>query len=53
MVISLHIGWRSVLFANWSVKPQSIESHIPEEITLDTYDGKAWLLVVPFTNVDV
>lgn len=53
MVISLHMGWRHVLFANWPVDPQFIEPHIPTGLTLDTYDGRAWLSVVPFTNIDV
>lgn len=53
MVVSLHMGWRHVLFANWPIAPQVVESHLPKALTLDTHDGKAWLSVVPFTNVDV
>ena len=53
MVVSLFMGWRHVLFANWPLDPHLIEPHLPEQLTLDTYDGQAWLSVVPFTNVDV
>ena len=53
MVVSLHMGWRHVLFANWPVEPHLIEPHLPTQLTLDTYDGRGWLSVVPFTNVDV
>lgn len=53
MVVSLHMGWRDVLFANWSVNPRIVDPHLPEALTLDTFDGEAWLSVVPFTNVDV
>ena len=53
MVVSLYMKWRHVLFANWPVDPDLVESHLPERLTLDTYDGKAWLSVVPFTNIDV
>ena len=53
MVVSLSMGWRHVLFANWPIDPGIVESHIPERLTLDTDDGRAWLSVVPFTNVDV
>jgi hypothetical protein len=47
------MGWEHVLFANWPVEPEIVESHLPEGLTADTYDGQAWLSVVPFTNVDV
>ncbi len=47
------MGWRHVLFANWPVDPSVVEPHLPSTLDLDTYDGRAWLSVVPFTNVDV
>lgn len=53
MVVSLHMGWRHVLFANWPVDPGIVAPAIPDALTLDTYDGRAWLSAVPFTNVDV
>lgn len=53
MVTSLHMGWRHVLFANWPVDPDVVRAHVPDTLTVDTYDGDAWLSVVPFTNVDV
>ncbi|UTF52289.1 YqjF family protein [Natronosalvus rutilus] len=53
MVVSLFMGWRHVCFANWPIDPGLVEPHLPERLTLDTYDGQAWLSVVPFTNVDV
>jgi len=53
MVVSLFMGWRHICFANWSIDPGLVEPHLPERLTLDTWDGQAWLSVVPFTNVDV
>nr|WP_269782720.1 DUF2071 domain-containing protein [Halobacterium wangiae] len=53
MVFSLHMGWRHVLFANWPVDPSVVGPHLPEALDLDTHDGRAWLSVVPYTNVDV
>ena len=53
MVVSLYMEWRHVLFANWPVDTDLVEPHLPKRLTLDTYDGQAWLSVVPFTNVDV
>lgn len=53
MVVSLRMGWRHVLFANWPIAPRIVEPHLPEALTLETHDGEAWLSVVPFTNVGV
>lgn len=47
------MGWRSVLFANWPVDPAVVDAHLPDRLAVDTYDGDAWLSVVPFTNVAV
>ena len=41
MVISLRMGWRHILFATWPTDPQIIISHLPEALSLDTYDGEA------------
>ena len=53
MVVPLHMGWRHVLFANWPVDPDVVAPHVPDALTLDTYDGRAWLTILPFVNVDV
>ena len=53
MIGSIHMGWRHVLFANWPVERSVVKSHVPDVLTVDTHDGRAWLSVVPFTNVDV
>ncbi|EMA30574.1 YqjF family protein [Halobiforma nitratireducens] len=53
MVVSLSMGWRHLLFANWPVDPDRLEPHLPDRLSVDTHDGRAWLSVVPFTNVDV
>jgi uncharacterized protein YqjF (DUF2071 family) len=53
MIGALHMGWRHALFANWPVDPEVVRPHVPDALTLDTFDGRAWLSVVPYTNVDV
>lgn len=52
-MLSLHMGWEHVLFASWPVDPELVEPKLPDGLTADTYDGDAYLSVVPFTNVDV
>jgi len=53
MVLPLAMGWRHLLFANYPVEPAVVDAHLPDPIAVDTFDGDAWLSVVPFTNVDV
>lgn len=40
--------WHDLLFAHWPLAPDALRPHIPAGLTLDTYDGRAWLGVVPF-----
>lgn len=52
-MLGIEMGWRRLLFANWPVEPEIVERGLPEGLQVDTYDGNAWLSVVPFTNVAV
>ena len=47
------MSWRALLFANWPVDPDVVAAHLPDALPVDTYDGEAWLSVVPFTNAAV
>ncbi|MCU4971907.1 DUF2071 domain-containing protein [Halobacteria archaeon AArc-m2/3/4] len=40
--------WRDGAFIHWPVDPDAIRSRVPEPLEVDTYDGKAWLSVLPF-----
>lgn len=53
MVLPLEMGWRHLLFENWPVEASVIDAHLPDRLTVDEYDGRGWLSVVPFTNVAV
>jgi uncharacterized protein YqjF (DUF2071 family) len=52
-VVGVAMGWRHVLFASWPVEPTVVEPHLPAPLSVDTFDGDAWLSVVPYTNVAV
>jgi uncharacterized protein YqjF (DUF2071 family) len=41
--------WSNLLFAHWPVPPEVLRPYLPPRLELDTYDGQAWLGVVPFT----
>ena len=40
--------WHDLLFAHWSVDAAVVRAAIPSQFELDTFDGQAWLGVVPF-----
>jgi len=40
--------WHDLLFAHWPLPPAEVKALIPVELPLDTYDGQAWVGVIPF-----
>jgi hypothetical protein len=40
--------WREVLFLHWPVDADALRPLIPRELAIDTFDGDAWLGIVPF-----
>ncbi len=41
-------SWHDLLFAHWPVPASSLRSQIPPQLGIDTFEGNAWLGVVPF-----
>src|SRR5574340_8511 len=46
-------NWLELLFAHWPIDPEEMRPYLPPTLTLDTYDGKAWLGIVPFRMSNV
>ena len=40
--------WSSLLFAHWRVPGDYMRDLVPEQLEIDTFDGSAWIAVVPF-----
>jgi uncharacterized protein YqjF (DUF2071 family) len=40
--------WNDLLFAHWALPPAQIASLLPPGLAVDTFDGSAWVGVVPF-----
>lgn len=40
--------WHDLLFMHWPLPIASLRPLIPRKLALDTFDGKAWIAVVPF-----
>jgi uncharacterized protein len=43
------MNWGKLLFIHWPIAAEALRPLIPERLTIDTYDGTAWIGVVPFT----
>jgi uncharacterized protein YqjF (DUF2071 family) len=41
-------NWHDLLFAHWPVSFELLRAQIPAQLDIDTFDGQAWLAVVPF-----
>jgi uncharacterized protein YqjF (DUF2071 family) len=41
--------WGKVLFLHWSLPAESLRPLIPDPLTIDTFDGAAWIGITPFT----
>ncbi len=41
-------SWHDLLFAHWPLPVDAIRPHIPPPFAVDTYDGSAWISIVPF-----
>jgi uncharacterized protein YqjF (DUF2071 family) len=42
------MSWLDLLFAHWSFAPETIQALLPAGLELDTFEGRAWVAVVPF-----
>jgi uncharacterized protein len=40
--------WHDLLFMHWPVDPDQLRRFIPAALALETYDGSAWVGIVPF-----
>ena len=50
---ALQMTWRDLLFMHWPVPAAALRPLIPKMLELDTFDGSAWLGVVPFNMRNV
>jgi len=50
---SMAMRWHDLLFLHWPLDAAVLRPLIPPALQLDTYDGKAWIGVVPFRMTGV
>jgi uncharacterized protein YqjF (DUF2071 family) len=46
-------SWHDLLFAHWPVDAAILRPLLPPQLQIDTFEGHAWLAVVPFRMTDV
>jgi uncharacterized protein YqjF (DUF2071 family) len=45
--------WHDLLFAHWQVEAAPLRPLVPAPLQIDTFEGRAWLAVVPFRMTGV
>jgi uncharacterized protein YqjF (DUF2071 family) len=45
--------WADVVFLHWRYDPADVQAILPDGLTVDTFDGSAWVGLVPFHMIDV
>ncbi len=45
----MHQTWGKLLFMHWRIEEKLLRPLIPEALTIDRFDGSAWIGVIPFT----
>jgi uncharacterized protein YqjF (DUF2071 family) len=44
----LRQSWQDLLFLHWEIEPELIQRRLPPGLTVETFEGKAYLGIVPF-----
>lgn len=44
----MHQRWEELTFLHWPYEPSAIRHLLPDTVELETYDGAAWIGLVPF-----
>jgi len=42
------MSWQDLLFAHWPIDPTRMRERVPPQLTVETFEGVAWVGVVPF-----
>jgi uncharacterized protein len=52
-VPAVRARWLRQTFVHWPFRPEAVQSLLPPELTVDEYDGAAWVGFTPFVMADV
>lgn len=48
MSVVMRQRWRHLLFLHWAVDPAAVQRALPASLAVETFDGRAWIGLVPF-----
>lgn len=51
--VLLRQNWHHLLFLHWEIPPAKLQELVPPRLTIDTFEGKAYVGLVPFTMTGV
>lgn len=51
--VVMYQDWHHLLFLHWQVPVAELQALVPAGLTIDTFEGKAWIGVIPFTLTGV
>lgn len=49
----MHQSWHELLFMHWRIPPDALRHVVPTSLPVDTFDGSAWVGIVPFNMRNV
>lgn len=44
----IRMEWKDVFFIHWEIDPKIIQSYLPKQMAVDTFQGTAYIGIVPF-----
>ena len=50
---AIEMVWHDLLFMHWPVPAADLRALIPDRLAVDTFDGQAWIGIVPFRMTNV
>jgi len=51
--VLMYQNWHHLLFLHWEIPPSELQALVPSRLTIDTFEGKAYVGLVPFTLTGV
>jgi uncharacterized protein len=45
----MHQNWGKLLFMHWPINAEILRPLVPSQLSIDTFDGSAWIGEIPFT----
>lgn len=51
--VLLHQNWHHLLFLHWEIPAMELQALLPPRLTVDTFEGKAYIGLIPFTMTGV